>query len=84
MSNDNVFTLHQGEKKSELPSYPYVVEDIDGLVFSEEGFLVFTSQHVAVMRDTGETGAIPVLVVPLNRVRYAAIDEEVDEEDPIF
>lgn len=66
-----------------LPVNRYIVEDIDGTTFPAEGFLVFTSAHVAVMRET-EKGAIPVLVVPLDRVKCAELFEEDDAEDELL
>jgi len=91
MDNDNnVFSMIAGGKpeKTEdedngLPTNSYVIEDIVGNEHYADGFLVFTSQHIAVMQDRGK-GAIPVLVLPLDQVRVAEIvnDEVEDEEAP--
>lgn len=80
--NDNVFRLGtvKGGKDNDEPNIPvnaYVVTDIDDNEFFGTGFMIFTSQHVAIMRDDGN-GAIPVLVVPIARVKAAEIFE--DEE----
>lgn len=83
--NDNItqFGVVNGGKTEEtedsIPTLPYILEDIDGNQFPAEGFLIFTSQHVAIMRDTGK-GAVPVMVVPLNRLKVAELFED-DEED---
>jgi hypothetical protein len=66
--------------ESTIPQYEYEIVHFDGSSSKAHGFLLFTSQHVAVMRDNGE-GAIPVLVYPLDKVKYATIveDNQADE-----
>lgn len=85
MDNDNVFSLVPGgaAKEDGLPSNRYVLEDIDGHEYGAEGFLIFTAQHIAVMRDIGK-GAIPVLVMPLTQLKVAEIyeDDEAEAELP--
>lgn len=85
MSDDNVFRFGQikggkdgGGPEEEEPGIPvndYVISDVDGEEFYATGFLIFTSHHLAIMRDDGK-GAIPVLVLPINRVKAAEIYEE--------
>lgn len=79
---DNVFRLvpggnGQGPKSEEekLPTAHYTIEDIEGEFFSEVGFCIFTTSHVAIMKETPQ-GATPVLIVPLHRVKAAYIDDE--------
>lgn len=63
------------DAESSIPINDYVLTDVDNQELYATGFLVFTSQHVAVMRDYGK-GAIPVLVVPLDRTKYAELVED--------
>lgn len=62
-----------------IPQFQYRLNYQNGEYSQAHGFLVFTSQHVAVMRDDG-TGAIPILVAPLENVVYASIVEEPEQE----
>lgn len=71
-TGDNVET---GEK---FPENNYVITDIDDEDFFARGFLIFTPHHCAIMNDLG-SGAVPVLVVPLIRVKVAEMVTE--EED---
>lgn len=81
--NKNVFSLVHGgatgpqEDEDTLPVNTYRIVDVDNDEYIDEGFLIFTQTHVAIMRET-EKGALPILLVPLDRVRYAEI---VDDED---
>lgn len=79
--NDNVFrfgTVTGGKGTSEaaaddgIPTNKYVITDIDHEEYFAEGFLIFTSHHLAVMRDFGK-GAVPILVLPINRVAASEI-----------
>lgn len=77
---NNIFRIVQGGATEEpssddLPVNHYVITDIENDEFFGTGFLVFTSQHVAVMKETPK-GAIPALVVPLNRVKSAELIED--------
>lgn len=80
---DNIFRMLPGGKadndavaeSDNIPQHSYVIVNHDGEEFSADGFLLFTSQHVAIMRDNG-TGALPVLVVPLSEVKFAEIVED--------
>lgn len=64
----------------EVPTYTYAVTDIDGTEFLYDGFLIFTVQHVAVMRPQGD-GAVPLFVMPLHRLKNAEIVEDEDQAD---
>ena len=66
------------EAEDKIPHNDYVVIDNDDNEFDINGFLIFTPHHAAIMRDTGK-GAIPVLVVPLNNVQAAFLDDDEDE-----
>lgn len=85
MDNDNVFSIVPGgaAKEDGLPTNQYILEDITGKEYASEGFLIFTAQHVAVMRDIGK-GAIPVLVMPLTQLRVAEIYEDDAEAELPF
>jgi hypothetical protein len=84
MSNDNDNIVKFGsvtggkETKEEkgIEEFDYVIIDIDNEEWYETGFLIFTTHHVAIMHDAGP-GAVPALIVPLDRVRAARL---VDEE----
>lgn len=82
--DDNIISLGSitgGKAKQEEPETPentYVITDIDGFEWEETGFLIFTSAHCAVMRESA-AGALPLLVVPLARVKAAEILEDGEE-----
>ena len=82
----NVFNLVQGGKgvpsTQEISQNEYVIVDRDGNNYFAEGFALFTSQHIAIMRDTG-SGALPILIMPLDRVHIVELidEEEVFAED---
>lgn len=71
----------QAEKESgdKFPDNNYVIEDIDGKEYFARGFMVFTPHHCAIMADFG-MGAVPLLVVPLVRVKVAEMAEEDSEQ----
>lgn len=84
---NNIFRIVPGgatEDPSDdnLPVNSYVITTATGREYFGEGFLVFTSQHVAVMKETPK-GAIPALVIPLTNVESAELieDEELDEDN---
>lgn len=58
----------------------YRIIDVGGNEHYADGFLIFTSQHVAVMQDGPDGAALPVLVMPLTEVRRA----ELVEDDEVF
>lgn len=80
MSEDNIYTINGGkaedtatpEVESELPNDDYVIVDRDGDEFYGSGFMVFTGQHVAIMRDSPK-GPFPVLLLPLDKVKVAQL-----------
>lgn len=87
--DDNVFRFGsiQGGKTEDtdadaLPINEYVIVTHNGEEHFAEGFLLFTSQHIAVMRETPE-GALPVLVVPLVQVVFAQLVED-DDGSEVF
>lgn len=70
------------EEEKRIPENDYVVVDIDDQEWFASGFLIFTPHHLAIMRDTGE-GAVPVLVLPILRVKASELVEpEFDEDEP--
>jgi hypothetical protein len=58
-----------------FPVDSYVVVDVDGFEWYAEGFLVFTPDHVAIMKP-GVKMAVPALVIPISRVKAALLDDE--------
>lgn len=83
--NDNVLPFgapraktSEAETGDKFPENNYVITDIDNEDFFARGFLIFTPHHCAIMNDLG-SGAVPILVVPLNRVKIAEM--VTDEED---
>lgn len=67
------------ETGDKFPDNNYVVVDIDNEEFYGRGFLIFTPHHCAIMADLG-AGAVPVLVVPLFRVKSAEMVSEQEDE----
>lgn len=67
-------------QEADKPSQSYYIQDIDGEEFVRDGFCVFTSQHVAIMRDQQDGSATPILVIPLARVKIVDLIED-DGED---
>ena len=69
------------EKK--ISEHTYAILDINGQEWLTSGFLIFTSHHVAIMRETDE-GAVPVFVMPLDRVCVAEMvpESELEEAAP--
>lgn len=83
-NDDNVVSLvPQNNNGPSIPESDYVIINHQGEEMFATGFLLFTSHHVAVMRDTGN-GALPILVVPLTAVAYAALVEDDDDDEEIF
>lgn len=79
MGDDNVFqfgALDGGkDAKKEIPQDDYIVKDVWGQTYFAHGFMIFTSEHVAIMKET-DAGAIPVLLMPLTQVNIIFIDDE--------
>jgi hypothetical protein len=86
--NDNVFTFGsvKGGKSEQdadegIPVNNYVVTDTTGSEWLSTGFLIFTPQHLAIMREVHPgKGAVPVLVMPIGNVQVA---ELIDDEDEV-
>ena len=77
MNNDNIVNfaaVKGGKQEEQVPQHNYKVVLFDGGEIEAHGFLIFTPQHVAVMRST-EEGALPILVVSLDNVKYTTIVE---------
>lgn len=72
--SDNIISLVDKIKEDSV-KLPYVIIDVDGREFYGEGFLIFTSQHVAIMEPRGDQ-AVPAIVVPLARVVVAELDDD--------
>lgn len=83
----NVFSILDGGKSNEelpvvsdgIPQNTYVIIDSEWNEHFASGFLLFTSQHVAVMKDT-EQGALPVFLMPLAFVHHVELIEDGDVE----
>ena len=72
-----------GKKDAEsIPENNYIITDIDNEEFFGTGFLIFTPHHCAIMKDFGK-GAVPVLVIPLIRVKASEIVEDDEENEEI-
>jgi hypothetical protein len=67
------------EKDDGIPVDNYRIIDIDDEEWTALGFMVFTPHHLAIMRDYGN-GAVPVIVLPLDRVKAGGLVPP-DEED---
>jgi hypothetical protein len=82
--DNNIFKVVTGGKDADtkIKENEYLVIDIDNVKYPVTGFLIFTSQHVAVMHDDGD-GAIPALVIPLNRLKSAELLEDDEDEDGV-
>ena len=86
--NDNIipFGAIKGGKDEtpdeSIPQNDYVIQTMNGRTYAENGFLIFTPHHAAIMRDVEGKGAIPVLVVPLSNVEAAFVDDEDEDELP--
>lgn len=87
MDNDNVIPFGQvkggkSDDENVLPVNEYSLITMENEEYQATGFLIFTPQHVAVMRDDGK-GAIPILVMPLISLRVAELIED-DDEGALF
>lgn len=88
MADDNIFNIVQGGKTGEtpeqsLPEADYEITLLSGNRYYARGFLIFTTHHVAVMRDVAGLGAVPVLIVPLANLEAAeAMDDDEEETVP--
>lgn len=78
--NDKIYSITggkggEGPVEKKLPTHQYVLFDRHDEEYNAEGFLIFTTSHVAIMRDEGE-GAVPVLLLPMDLFKSAEIDED--------
>lgn len=89
MDDGNVFefgAVQGGKEPSEdgadqLPQNDYTIITEDDLEFDATGFLIFTTHHLAIMQDAGNgKGAIPVLVFPFHRIKFAGLSELINME----
>jgi hypothetical protein len=86
--DENVFRFGEikggkTEAKDEgIPVDNYRIIDIDNEEWTATGFLVFTPHHLAVMRDDGK-GAIPIIVLPLHRVKAGGLVSDEDETEEL-
>lgn len=69
------------EDSTDVPQHLYEIKDHDDIIHQAHGFIIFTPQHVAVMRDTGD-GALPLLIFPLEAVKYAKLIDPAQQELP--
>lgn len=80
---DNIHVFQGGKAtpsdEKELPTNDYEITTKNGNIYYATGFMIFTSQHVAVMQDNGN-GAIPVFVTSLDNLDVAELLE--DEQIP--
>lgn len=84
-NDNNVFKFGaiNGDKKDDkdtIPQNDYVVIDVDDIEYDINGFLIFTPHHLAIMSDEGD-GAIPALVLPINRVKTAVLAKLIPDDD---
>lgn len=74
--------MREEEKKAnKVPTFTYVLINHDGEEFVDEGYLIFTAQHVAVMRDLGDIGSVPATVMPLTEVKIVQVVNDDEEQD---
>jgi hypothetical protein len=77
--NDNIVSLVPGSKEQSIPESPYVIVDNEDIEHYGNGFLIFTSHHIAIMKELPGLGALPIALVPIGNVKYAERLE--DDED---
>jgi len=63
----------QVEDPDAFPANPYYFQDVEGNEFFAEGYLIFTSHHVAVMENT-DNGPVVGLLLPLSRVKVCELN----------
>lgn len=69
----------EAQAENEIPQNDYIVVDFDDNQHFATGFLLFTSQHVAVMQGQEAGNAIPALVLPLSHVKFASLYNPADD-----
>jgi len=78
MDDTNIVNLSQikgGKNEKDLPHNPYVITDTSGFEHYHSGFLLFTSQHIAIMQDRGDH-TLPVFMMPLSELSYVELVED--------
>lgn len=65
--------------EDKIPHNDYVVVDNEDNEFDINGFLIFTPHHLAIMQDVGQ-GAVPALVLPIARVKFAGLASVLDSD----
>lgn len=79
--NDTPFRVIDGGRNVQrLPQDEYLIVDMSGNEHFAQGFMTYTNSHVAIMKDIGNNGAIPVFMMPLTNVFSA----ELYVEDEVF
>lgn len=78
MTDNNIISLVPTGANTTKDITEYELIDIEDNSYYASGFMIFTTQHVGIMADNGET-PIPVFLMPLSRLKYAHIvdDDEV-------
>jgi len=89
VTDENVFRLIQTERPEAATfvanDQSYYIEDIDGNEYVRNGYCVFTSHHLAIMKEINENSSVPSLVLPLIRVKVCElIEEDFDDENEGF
>ena len=67
------------EDKKDFPAHPYVLTDVDGEEYYYDGFLIFTTHHVAVMVEGDDGEPVAGIMMPLHRLKSAEIADVEDE-----
>jgi hypothetical protein len=76
-----VINFNGGQTQTDGDEYvtnDYVITDIHNVEFFATGFLIFTSQHVAIMRES-DKGALPIFLMPLDKVHSVELIEDDDD-----
>lgn len=82
--NDNIIpfgSVNTTKPEEVTPEYDYKIDTKDNETYIARGFLIFTPQHIAVMRPL-EEGALPVLILPLETIKSARLMEDVQQDLP--
>lgn len=83
---NNVFqfgTIQGGKanepKEKEFPTNPYVIVDIDDHEWEFDGYLIFTSQHIAIMEEGDENGPVTAFMMPIGRLKFVSLIEDTED-----
>lgn len=66
---DGVGSVSNVAKEPEPTEFDYVIRTRDGEEYFERGFCIFTSAHVAIMKELGPQTAMPLVIVPLDNLQ---------------